>query len=446
MPILTTLLLSASLLAPETDLARQRVAFTSDRDGAIDVFVMSGDGAFPTRLTPCSDADKPEGWIKAVGPAWSPDGEHLAFHVYREEAPRALCVIGADGEGLRVLIDDRDATDACWSPGGEELVFACEGDLWIVEASGGEATRITESPSTERNPTWSPDGDRIAYCAGGFQGGQLFEEIHVMDLASGETRQLTELGGETSLPSWSPDGEWIAFNVGDDDSGDLHVMRPDGGERRAVTRTGKLYGPSWSPDGSELYATGFFDANNDIYAQSLDGKRLRRLSKALGREDHSAVCPVLKEARGKDLQGVNELQDLAALEARNAIALLREGTALMRAGQYAEAAAKLRAAVKQDPGFGRVWLRLGVAHMQAGDLKAAAVAFEKAASFRKYAGNANYNLACLQAKNGQAEQAIASLNRAIDSGFVNWGLLERDTDLDSLREDTRFIELLKRLN
>lgn len=443
LPSFASLVLAALLSPPDTstDLTRVRVAFTSARDGAEDIFVMSGDGSFPTRLTPCSDPDAPEGWIKCVGPAWSPDAERIAFHVYREDAPRAIYVMRADGSERRALIDDRDAVDAAWSPDGKQIAFQSDFDLWLVPSKGGEPSRLTEMTERARHPWWAPDGTRIVFCAGNFRGGALFEEIYVVDLASGQVTQLTELGGETSLPSWSPDGRWIAFNRGDDDAADVCVMRPDGSELRPLASTGKLYGASWSPDMKELYAVGFFDENSDVYALGIDGRTLRRLSDHPGRENWVRACPQLRAPHGDDPKRVNRNLDVAELEARNAIDVLRRGNLLLREGRFADAAHTFREVLERDPGFGRVWLRLGVALHQAGEADEAMDAYAKATGYERYARTAYYNLACLHATHDRLDEAFDALEHAFAAGPVAWRQVESDPDLEALRSDPRFARL-----
>lgn len=420
---------------------RVRVAFSSERDGAGDVFVMSGDGSYPTRLTRCSDADSPKGWIKAVGPSWSPDGTRIAFHVYRAEAPRALCVMNADGSELRILVDDRDATEAAWSPDGTEICFQSDGDLWVVSVEGGTPVQLTELPLRERGASWSPDGTRIAFSAYRYEGGRQLEELYLIELATGDIRQITSDGGETSLPEWSPDGQWLLFNAGDDDSADLYVIRADGTGRRALARTGKLYGGGWSPDGQEVYATGFFGENNDVYALAVDGSSLRRLSNHPGSENYVSVCPVAREQRGGDEERVEEFLDMEAVLSANAIDRLRAADRDLAAQRLDEAIEGFQAVLERDPGFGRVHLRLARARMLAGDLDGAKKSYRDATAFRRNERIALYNLACLCSRTGEVDEAFEALSSVLGTGLVPWSQVAKDPDFETIRADPRYEEL-----
>jgi Tol biopolymer transport system component len=98
----------------------------------------------------------------------------------------------------------------------------------------------------QRQPSLSPDGTSAAFSAGG--------TLAVMDLAS---KQVTSLGLTAAAPAWSPLGDLIAYVSATDyqNSGTIHVVRPDGGGDRVVTtRVGYVGRLDWSPDGKYLVA------------------------------------------------------------------------------------------------------------------------------------------------------------------------------------------------
>ena len=70
-----------------------------------------------------------------------------------------------------------------------------------MEADGSGQTNLTNSPSDEGWPSWSPDGGRIAF--------DRDDEVFVMN-ADGTAEELIATGSD---PSWSPDGEWLAFSA-----------------------------------------------------------------------------------------------------------------------------------------------------------------------------------------------------------------------------------------
>ncbi len=113
--------------------------------------------------------------------------------------------------------------------------------IWVVDAGGGEAQRLTQDDDLYDLPSWSPDGSSIAcnWSPGGFDRPRN-DRIAVVDAATGERRVLTEeldrqCGPFPSVrePIW--DGDSILFAV--EDHGNVHVRRMPGGRRRQSSRS-----------------------------------------------------------------------------------------------------------------------------------------------------------------------------------------------------------------
>jgi TolB protein len=106
-----------------------KIAFSSDRAGDYDIWVMNADGSKPVALTKGPGSD--------MRPAWSPDGRRLAFTSNRD-GNYEIYVVGADGAGLRRITNSAERDDyAAWHPDGKRLVLVCERDgrfdLYLVE-------------------------------------------------------------------------------------------------------------------------------------------------------------------------------------------------------------------------------------------------------------------------------------------------------------------------
>jgi len=117
-------------------------------------------------------------------------------------------------------------------------------DVWTIDPDGTDLTRLTDSPGPDFDPSWSPDGTRIAFRSE--RSGE--PEIWVMNADGTEQRRLTA----GLSPAWSPDGSLIAFAGPSGANGILTVIRPDGRGLRQLPGTEGGEYPSWSPDGTRI--------------------------------------------------------------------------------------------------------------------------------------------------------------------------------------------------
>jgi len=135
----------------------------------------------------------------------------------------------------------------------EQIVFACEGDLWTVDAEGGVARRLTANPGPAAHPALSPDGRSLAF-TGRDEG---HDEVYVMDAQGGEARRLTFLGARSLVRGWSPDGTRILCSS---DSGQpfaslswLHAVDPEHpGATPEALDTGPALSLSHGPQGGRV--------------------------------------------------------------------------------------------------------------------------------------------------------------------------------------------------
>jgi subtilisin family serine protease len=172
---------------------------------------------------------------------WSPDGTQLLVSTGQ------IYTVNADGTGLRRLTSAGRNFFPAWSPDGEWIAFDSNYTLpldaiWIMRSDGSERQVI--GPTGARMPEWRPDGSLIVHVRDGLH-------IATMTTQGDDIRQLTTNGGN-SHPEYSPDGSHIACERKEPIGlPQVWLMNADGSDQRQLTTRGGG-SPSWSPDGRKI--------------------------------------------------------------------------------------------------------------------------------------------------------------------------------------------------
>lgn len=212
------------------------------------IWVLPADGGEATPLTdPFGDARQP---------AWSPNGEVIAFQAYWD-GNYHVWTVRIDGSELRQITrGPYDHREPAWSPDGASLAFSSdrEGsyDIWELALESGDLTRVTTDPGSEYGPAFSPHG-RIAYARDGDASG-----IWVDTPADRHAQIAVTRADQINAPAWSHDGLTLSYNSVADGRSRLHVVSADATAQRVVSEDDEDVFPfraSWSRDGSLLYTS-----------------------------------------------------------------------------------------------------------------------------------------------------------------------------------------------
>lgn len=240
-----------SSLNPSWSADGAKVVFVSTAARLSEIVVMDADGSNPVNLTRTylsaagiNVDDYPTYQTQAQdgSPSFSPDGTQIAFSSTRNGG-FALYVMNADGSGLQQI--SQAGKDPTWSPNGE----------WIAFSAGPNGSDQVGIPSVTSSEIFAvrPDGT----------------DLHPLT--------TTPDGNETS-PSWSPDGQRLAYTSDASGSSQVHVMNIDGTGVRQLTKRGTNAYPAWSADGRYVYVTTTSGGNTDIARITVGNGKVKNLT------------------------------------------------------------------------------------------------------------------------------------------------------------------------
>lgn len=148
-------------------------------------------------------------------------------------------------------------------------------ELQIADADGMNAQAALVSREPIISPSWSPDGQRLAYVS--FEAKKPIVYVHT--LATGQRQVVANFKGSNSAPTWSPNGGQLAVVLTKDGQSQMYVLNADGsGVRRLASSSGIDTEPAWSPDGQWIYFTSDRGGSPQIYRIPAGGGSAQRVS------------------------------------------------------------------------------------------------------------------------------------------------------------------------
>ena len=236
------------------------------------IWLVSADGGEPRQFT-TGERDS--------APRWSPDGRTLAFLSDRAGKPQIFLLPAGGGEARKLTDLPDGAGVPVWSPDGASIAFTARVETETAPADPKERERWARRPRHVTTTAYKADG-----------AGFIFDKrsrIFVVPVADGEARPLTGLAINATDPTWSPDGQTVAFVAARPEERDLDhpfglfgasklcTVAAEGGAVREIATLAKLSAPVFAPDGRTIavYSSGpdadDFFANAHVWLVPLDG-------------------------------------------------------------------------------------------------------------------------------------------------------------------------------
>jgi Tol biopolymer transport system component len=257
-----------------------KIVFVSNATGNKNLWIANRDGTNARPLMNWANSDQQD-------PEWSPDGQRIVFSSNRGGSTLNIWTISVTGsDALQLTNNTSDNKQPRYSPSGQRIVFVSnrtgKRELWLMEASGTSQKAIGLQSLRVSDPTWSPDGTKIAYVGCSLpvvSGTSLISNascnIFTTNLDASETFQVTTGNFLNLNPDWSRQG--IVFASNREGGTRLWLVNPDGSNLRSFTNpqgTGDLH-PRWDKISSSILfsraSTGKDKALANIWNASIGG-------------------------------------------------------------------------------------------------------------------------------------------------------------------------------
>jgi TolB protein len=257
-------------------LAGTKIYFVSDRTGHKEIWSMDYDGTHQRQLTQYNSTSSM--------PAVSPDGRLFAFTTYAGGNPQIRIHSAETGRRLSFYNPVSSVVETPeFTPDGKQMLFATTINGWvqicISNIDGSGFRRISNVRAIEVSPKVNPKTSRdILFISG--RGGR--QQLWHMNLDGTDLQQWTSGEGDVANPSWSPNGQQIAFAwTRGYEPGNFNIFVMDVAKRvpiQLTQGTGRNENPWWAPDGVHLVFSSKRGGSTQIFTMLADGSKVQQLT------------------------------------------------------------------------------------------------------------------------------------------------------------------------
>jgi TolB protein len=234
-----------------------------------------------------------ESRLPIMSPAWSPDGQWLAYVSFENRASAIFVQRVRTGERRQVSARTGINGAPAWSPDGRKLALTLSGsggnlDIFVLDLSSQELARITDDPAIDTEPTWTPDGQTLFFTSDRGGGPQIYR---VAPRTGARAQRVTFGGSYAARPRISPDGRMLAVVTQESGSFRIGVADPAVGQVTSLTRGQLDESPSFAPNGAVLIFAGRERGQGVLATVSVDGQVTQQLKSDRGEVREPAWGP-----------------------------------------------------------------------------------------------------------------------------------------------------------